>query len=234
MLGIGWLIENRPNWDFARGEVCIDGVSYRLAAGRTRGKWCRRVKLVDDVTVPPQSQLDLFTDTVYRQLHTAKNSAPQGGDLREEVAWTTETSELRKELLVARTLIPERAHGVPVRLMNTTDAPVHLCRGAMVSELHPVVTSIDQQNQSPTKKEALSEDEIVTDLLSRVADDVSDYFKDRLGTLLKQHITVFSTGEYHLGWTNLSLTVLIRVIAGQSASNFDAIHLHILRLLTSI
>jgi len=152
--------------------------------------------------VPPQCQLDVLTDTVYRQLHTAKNSAPESDNQREEVAWTTETSELRKGLLVARTLITERAHGMPVHLRNTTDAPVHLCRGAVVSELHPVVTSIDQRNQAATKKEALSEDEIVTDLLSRVADDVSDDFKDRLEKLLRQHITVFSTGECDLGWTD--------------------------------
>ena len=35
MLGIDWLIEIGASWDIGRGELCIDGVKHRLAAGRT-------------------------------------------------------------------------------------------------------------------------------------------------------------------------------------------------------
>ena len=86
MLGIDWLIENGASWDFVRGEVCIEGVKHRLAAGRTRGNWCRRVMLADDVTIPPHSQLDVLTDTLYCQLHTVPKPVIPTNEEKQKIA----------------------------------------------------------------------------------------------------------------------------------------------------
>jgi len=123
MLGTDWLKENEVQWDFLRGEVTIQGEVYKLAARRTRGDWCRRVVAARDVTIPPCSQLDMPTKAVYHQLQTSSDMVQQ------EVTWATETSEVRKGLLVARTLLPNRADEIPVRVLNTSNTPVHLCRG---------------------------------------------------------------------------------------------------------
>lgn len=155
--------------------------------------------LADDVTVPPHCQLDVLTDTLYRQLLTKANPAPQVDKKDQGVAWTTETSELRKGLHVARTFIPGRAQGVPVRLMNSTNLPVHLRRGAQkISELHPV-TALTEQPEQPTTMNSMSEAEIMDNTLSRVSEDVYDEIKDKLRA---QHISVFSSSEYDLGWTD--------------------------------
>ena len=68
--------------------------------------------------------------------------------MQQEATWATEISELRKGLLVARTLLPDKADDLPVRVLNTTDTPVHLCRGTLVSELHPVTPLADMQSGS--------------------------------------------------------------------------------------
>jgi len=109
--------------------VTIEGIPHKLSAKRTRGNWCRHVILARDVTVPPSSQIDLPTKIVYRELRT-KTEVKEDGD------WTTENSEVKKGLLVARTLLPKRDEEVPVRVLNASKAPIHLCRGTFVSDLY--------------------------------------------------------------------------------------------------
>ena len=195
MLGIDWLRENEAQWDFVREEVTIHGATYRLAARRTRGQWCRRVIAAQDITIPPCSQLDVPTKAVYRQLHTSTKP------MHEEVSWATETSEIRRGLLVARTLLPNRADEIPVRVLNASNTPVHLNRGTFVSELLPVTPMADQQSQQ--KKDLLTEKEIIDDIVSRVDEEVSVDIKKKLREVLNRYSTVFSRGEYDLGWTNL-------------------------------
>ena len=141
MLGIDWLRANEAQWDFVRGEVTIHGATHRLAARRTRGQWCRRVIAAQDITLPPCSQLDVPTKAVCHQLQTSSNP------MHEEVWWAIETFEIRRGLLVARTLLPNRADKIPVRVLNVSNTPVHLSRGAFISELHPVIPMADQQCQ---------------------------------------------------------------------------------------
>jgi len=198
MLGMDWMQDNDAYWNFVRGEVTIEGTTHKLSAKRTRGTWCRRVIVARDVTVPPSSQLDLPTKTVYRELRTVDGAhQPQN--------WTTENSEVKKGLLVARTLLPNRAEEVPVRVLNSSRSPIHLCRGTFVSELHPVIP-VDAPADQPTppkKKEMMTDAEVVEDLISRVDSDVTGDIRERLKTILTNYSSVFSKGEYDLGWTDL-------------------------------
>jgi len=186
MLGIDWLQENNVLWDFVRGEVTIEGVSHKLSAKRTRGSWCRRVILARDVTVPPSSQIDLPTKMVYRELRTVDEE-------KEDFNWTTENSEVKRGLLVARTLLPNRAEEVPVRVLNASKAPIHLCRGTFVSDLHPV-TPVEVQAEQPTAKvkEMKTEEEIVEELMSKVDSEVSEDIKQKLKIILDKYSCVFS------------------------------------------
>jgi len=130
--------------------------------------------------VPPRSQLDVSTKAIFHQLLTSSDK---------EATWTTETSELRKGLLVARTLLPDKAEDLPVRVLNTTDAPVYLCKGTLVSELDPVTPLAGTQGrhgqqaseyrtcgiqETVPKKDTLTEEEIVDDIVSRVDEEVPD------------------------------------------------------------
>ena len=96
--------------------------------------------LVDDVTVPPRSQIDVNTKAVCEELSVDAYGSGSILSPRKEAAidtmtWGTQPHEIKDGLLVARTLLPDRVQDLPVRLMNTTDEPVTLCRDTMVSEL---------------------------------------------------------------------------------------------------
>ena len=197
MLGIDWLKENEAQWDFVKGEVIIDGTTHRLAARRTRGSWSRRIVAAGDFTIPPCSQIDVPGRAVYHQLHTSSASTKEG------ITWATEPSEVRKGLLVARTLLPNKADGIPVRLLNATKAPVHLSRGAFISNLQPVTPMTERREESTQKKSPLTEEEIVDDIVSRVDEEVPTDVRKKLRSVLDRHSTVFSKGEYDLGWTDL-------------------------------
>ena len=55
----------------------------------------------------------------------------------------------------------------------------------------------------PPKKDLLTEEEIVDDIVSRVDGEVPSDVKKKLRDVLNRHPTVFSKGEYDLGWTDL-------------------------------
>ena len=87
-----------------------------------------------------------------------------------------------------------------------------------MSELHPVTPLAGSQarqheqseeyrgrgvHQEQPKKDLLTENEIVDDIVSRVDEEVPNDVKKKLRDVWNRHPTVFSKGEYDLGWTNL-------------------------------
>ena len=193
MLGFDWLRDNGVKWNFSEGEIVIDDVKHQLVARKNYiGTMCRRVIVAHDTVVPPRSQLDIQAKTVYDKLRTT----PQ----LEESAWATEPAEPKRGLLVARTLLPNKSEEVPVRVLNTSEEPIRLNHGTVVTELQPVVPLIQQDEASSSSYEA---EEIIDDMVSKVDPMVPQDMRLKLQNLLSKYSSVFSRGEWDLGWTDL-------------------------------
>ena len=85
---------------------------------------------MEDAVVPPWSESNVSTNTVYDRLKT-------GGPV-EDTIWATNPIGMKNGLLVARLLVPNRSEKIPVRVMNPTNEPIYPHRGTEVTDLEEV------------------------------------------------------------------------------------------------
>ena len=82
MLGIGFLQQHEVVWNFAKGEILLRQHRHKLCS-RGHRKWCRRVILQDNTTIPPHSEVNLPTSVQYDDL--------SGVNRKGSMDWVTET-----------------------------------------------------------------------------------------------------------------------------------------------
>ena len=193
MLGIDWLRAQGVIWDFATGQIVLNGLPYRLVSRRDRELHCRRVVLSEDVVVPARCELDLPANMVYNHLNTKQSVQSE--------CWSTEPRKISGGLLVARTILPDRASDLPVRVMNVTPKPVTLKKGTPISELRQVQPIQESQKQNVAQNAA--DKDVIDGLLSQIDPSVPDHSREDLRKILERYHTVFSKGEWDLGRTDI-------------------------------
>jgi len=187
MLGVDWLRAYEVNWNFADSTINIDGATYKVTSRREKNNIsCRRVIVMQDAVVPPWSQSNVSTNTVYDRLKTR-------GPV-EDTVWATNPIRMKNGLLAARTLVPNRSEKILVRVMNPTNEPIYLCRGTEVTDLEEVQLLEDCQGVQERKPEEDTE-KIIGDLVEKVDKEVPAEKKEELKNVLQRHSKVFSKGE---------------------------------------
>ena len=209
MLGIDWLQEN-ITWNFNKGEIYLAGETFKLRSRRSQQPYCRTVVLMENVTVPPRSQLDVPVKAVFDDIRTAEDY--------KSGTWGTEATELRG-LLAARTLLPDRLDDLPVRLLNTTNESIQLEKDTNISPVVPLVTASAQVQQPTNVKAEATEESIISDLISGVDPSINDDIKDKLKSILSS-LEVIGTSA---GRISLHMR-LTQETAGRSDSSYDVIH----------
>jgi len=192
MLGIDWLRDNDVIWNFRRNEISVEGRIYQLESRTSKNQWCRRVILTDDVIIPPRSQMNVETKAVFNEL--------QANQQLESNVWGTEPQEVKNGIFVARTLLPNRANDLPVRIVNTTQEPMKLHKNTVVSKLEPLQPVSEQPQQEGTPDD--ESQDIISSLIEKVDQSVSEDVKGQLTEMLQRYSTVFSRDEWDLGWTD--------------------------------
>jgi len=190
MLGFDWLQTQQAQWNFIEHSIVINGQEFKLCEKRSDRSWCRRVTIDTDVVIPPESQLDVSTKTVFNSVHTRKES--------QCTTWSTEPVEVKEGLLVASTILPNRVTKVPVRLMNTTSHPIKLVRGTVVTELNPV-EPLEGAAPICDKRVQVTDESVVDEVMSTIPEDT----RKKLRGILTKYSSVFSKAEWDLGWTDL-------------------------------
>ena len=207
MLGIDWLSANNITWNFSRGEIMMEGETFKLESRKGVTRNVRRVVLADNITVPPRSQLDVSTKAVFDEVWSQYDDvvSPSKRLLDNATVWGTESKELKEGLLLARTVLPNRVDELPVRLMNTTDQPIQLQKDVVISELEPLQVVADRLQLTCGKpvKQTPTYDDIIDDMVKRVDSSVTTDIKDQLRSMLTKYSSVLSRDELDLGWTDL-------------------------------
>ena len=67
LLDLAWLREQNATCKFGSGELSIGGGKYQLLDGEKSLQSCRRVLVMQDVVVPPRSQLDVKVNVINNQ-----------------------------------------------------------------------------------------------------------------------------------------------------------------------
>ena len=191
LLGIDWLEENEATWRFAPHEVVLAGKPIHLHARKEKCKWCRRVMIASDNVIPARSQQDLTANV---QMKDARH-------MEGTLAWATEPRQLRRGVLVARTLHPDKVGELPVRVINMTNKPVKLAKDSVLSTPEPVSPLKAQQQPQPSNQNHVKD--AIEGMISNVDKSFGDDVKDKLRQVLLKHSAVFSKDEWDLGWTDL-------------------------------
>jgi len=200
MLGVDFLTDHKAMWDFTSKKIWIDGVSYPLYARQSTKPWSRRVVLSGDVTVPAISVMDVSANVIFDSSTLRK---PRQSDGNTNV-WSVDSHPVQNGVMVARSLLPDRAKDVPLQLMNLRDRPVKLRKHTVVGDLERLHafstrTTLPQQ-EAPADEE---ERALVDEMMSKVDSSVPDDIRARLRKLLEQNISVFSKNKLDLGYTDL-------------------------------
>jgi len=201
-LGIDWLTDHDANWNFRKKELTVNGVRYPLTSRKAASAWTRRVVLSDDVTIPPMTQMNVETKVIFNGPACERRTGKQRTD--DDNVWATEAHEAVRGVLVARTLLPNRACKVPVQLFNVTDRPVTVRGATVLGNLERLHTLSAQSTAPPTQEApADAEKRIVDEMMAKVDQSVPDEFKVKLRQLLMRYSSVFSKDELDLGFTDL-------------------------------
>jgi len=141
-----------------------------------------------------------------RQLH-----GQRGDDMN---VWATDAHGVAWRVLIARTLLPDRASEVPVQFFNVTDMPVTLKSQAVLGNLERL-HAYSAQSPTPPRQRAPAdvENKIVDEMMNKVVSSVPDEYKVKLRQLLLRNSAAFSKDELDLGFTDL---VMYRIDTGDA------------------
>jgi len=141
-----------------------------------------------------------------RELH-----GQRGDDMN---VWATDAHEVARGVLLARTLLPDRANEVLVQLFNVTDRPVTLKSRAVLGNLERL-HAYSAQLPTPPRQQAPAdvENKIVDEMKNKVDSSVPDEYKVKLPQLLLRNSAAFSKDELDLGFTDL---VMLRIDTGDA------------------
>lgn len=199
MFGIDWLTANRAVWDFYHARIWLGNEQYPLISCRSEGKWCRKVVLQGNTTIPARSEADVQTKVVCRSWK----------DYSHDAHWGTEPTTVTQGVYVSRTLVPsDRMHDVTVRVVNVSSRPATFAAGTTVSDLQPL-TVIGPLQLSPvdnTTRVASVAEEIpsfIRPLIEGVDPSLPEGAVLSLKELLIANKDAFSQSDTDLGLTKV-------------------------------
>jgi len=182
-------------WDFAKDILLIHGKVFHPIPGE-KSDSCRRVVATEKVIVTARSQAIVPGRVEMTRMTSDANDGHS--------VWTTEVSELRNGVNVARPILPERLDNLPILVLNSTDQPCEIPADTILTEL------------SFAQCTDVNDDEILTSSvgeqsylhLSKLLDEIdNDVSEGQCGELIKmfcEYADVFSKGELDLGETSLA------------------------------
>jgi len=192
ILGRDWLANNSIVWDFAAHTISVKNQVFRLHVKPGKSNSCKRCITQADVTIAPRSEAILPTYVIYSRLDGLQPSPHQ---------WSTALNAPVNGLRVARTLVVNGSNIAGVRVCNTTERPISMHRGCVVSPLQPV--SALTPSQPGREASTNTTPAHIQPVLDRIDPAVPSDVKDRLSQLLVSYSDVFSSSEFDLGCTEI-------------------------------
>lgn len=116
ILGLEWLESQHAQWHFTDRWIKINDFTFPLYSLPRAGK-CRKVAAASDIKIPALCEMDIVA---YAILPDLKN---------DHALWATQPQVLESGLMVAGTLLPERAVDLAIRVMNPTRNEIQVKKG---------------------------------------------------------------------------------------------------------
>jgi len=193
MLRVEWLRCNRMIWDFTKDILLVNRKVFPLVPGEKNGM-CRRVVASEKVTIPARSLA-----IVPGRVEMNRMSSDSEGSV-----WTTEVSELKNGVNVARAILPESLDDLPILVLNSSDEPCEIHEHTILAELSLAKCAEQPKNEALTTRVEGQSYTHLGKLLDGVDGSVTEPQRAELARTLREYADVFSTGELDLGETSLA------------------------------
>jgi len=139
MLGIDWLERNYCTWDFVHGTLVISGVEVPLV-GRPRRPVVRRAYVIEDVVVPPWTEVNIPIRLTWTAFESGVNNTE----------CVMETKHTPQGVIVSRSLLPKEGFKTFVWAVNLSDQHCALQAELCVGSAYPAVVVSDRTGAGVT------------------------------------------------------------------------------------
>jgi len=196
VIGLAFLEDNDFVWRFRQRCVEFNGQRVPLHYRPDGGK-CRRMVATDDVDIPPYSEHHVGAYAVLPDLVPNKSS------------WATKPVVLDTGLFVAGTLQPNRITDLVMRVMNPTNRTIRLTKGIKCDLEEVAVKDASAEDVlrsdccTVRQMDAPDAEAVIAPMWTNIADDVPAEIQEKLKSLLLEHKSAFSLGEWDLGYTDI-------------------------------
>jgi len=116
--------------------------------------------------------------------------------------WVTKQREVKPEMLVSSTLLPDAMSNVCVRVVNLADTDLGLSKDEYVSDLEPAEL-LDQTCEDDSVRDEETTPPHIKSIVDSVDPSIPYEYRRRLEVLLRKYADTFSTGETDLGRTGV-------------------------------
>jgi len=126
------------------------------------------------------------------------SNEPSGG------VWTTEVSELKNGVNVARARLPEQLNDLPILVLNCSNEPCEINAETILTELSLAQCTEQTEDETLTREGGGQSFAHLSKLLDVLDVGVSSAQRVEFVNTLREYADVFSTGELDLGETSLA------------------------------
>src|SRR6266496_180773 len=195
MLGYDWLEIQGCRWHFDEYSIILHGMTVPLH-NRVSRISCKRVYIRDDVSIPPNTEINVPVRLVKTSFRTPPGS------------WVMGPTSFAHQVFSARVLLPEEDTHAAFRIANLSEKEFFLEGGRSVGHaLLGQITGSVPDSALPCRAFQSSCEEPDSTYLKPVIDSLSETLsaeeRDEACKLIYSYRDVFSKHEYDLGRTNL-------------------------------
>ena len=183
IIGSDWLVEHHCNWNFKNSCISVNGGAW-IQLNERRPVICGRVYTDTDVVIPPRVQCNVPVWMV-----VVKPGYVTGDTMLESKC-------LKPGLYVGRTLV-SRTDGYrkTVCLMNVSEDKKFVCGDTCLGDISEVKV-LQNDGGSETTNEAPDDNEVVSDLILKLPEELSEQQRETAATLLRRYGDILSSSEY--------------------------------------
>ena len=203
ILGLDFLEAHRCTIDLGEKVLHFRDENLSVPLGRPPHTACARVGIVMEETmrIPAYSEMEMM----------ANLEQPSGPGL-----WLVEGTGGTNPVMVARAVVDDPKHQIPVRVLNPSNKVVTLYRGKTIASLQQVeeasglsVSAAQLQSESPQDKDAM-----LWEMVEATGEALDSEEREQLFSLLTEYADIFAIDSKDLGRTD---KVQHQIVTGDSA-----------------
>jgi len=147
LFGKQWLKKHTTSWDFVSGKLTIQGYNFKLEEEEDLPNVCRKIRIIEDAVVPPQSRLTVAGLVLISSARPV--NVPD---------WLTRHRLVKPWVQILHSLVDNRASSMSLFIVNDSDEEYVCRKGEVITTMIPDPMGLDgwygEEQAAQVKREA--------------------------------------------------------------------------------